>query len=59
MVSIEQAKAAQQEMHKTIAEAMKRFSDQTSLKIDEININPIETLGGKISYYIVSTSIHL
>jgi hypothetical protein len=59
MVSIEQAKAAQGELHKTIAQAMKKFSDETGLKIDGIDAGPVVTLGGRVSYYIVTTSIHL
>lgn len=59
MVSIEQAKAAQVDLHKAIAQAMQKFTDETGLKIDGIDANPIVTLGGRISYYVVTTSIHL
>jgi hypothetical protein len=59
MVTIEEAKIAQAEMNKAIALAMQKFTEETGLKVDDIDVNPIVTLGGRISYYIISTSVHL
>lgn len=59
MVTIEQAKDAKATLESTISKALKAFTDETGLRVDRIDVNPIVTLGGIISYYNIDVDVSL
>lgn len=59
MVTIDQAKVAKADLESTVSAALKKFTDDTGLRVDRMNVNPIVTLGGIVSYYIVDVEVSL
>lgn len=59
MITIEQAKNAKSELESTLAKELKKFTDQTGLKVDRIELSPILTLGGIVTYYSIDINVSL